>query len=55
MDVAAKNLVRDPRNGGAAVVQISDPQGGAEGYTFDLFWGNDRQPYREPTRTGIPR
>lgn len=52
----SQNLVRDPRNGGSAVVQIEDPQGGAEGYTFDLFWGNDRgpisqgrgdQPYRD--------
>jgi hypothetical protein len=35
-----QTLVRDPRNnGGAAVVQIEDPDGGAEGYTFDLFWG----------------
>jgi hypothetical protein len=36
-----QTLARDPRNnGGAAVVQIEDSQGGAEGYTFDLFWGN---------------
>jgi hypothetical protein len=33
-----QQLVRDPRNGGAAVVQIEDPSGGAEGYTFDLNW-----------------
>jgi hypothetical protein len=33
------DLVRDPRNGGAAVIQIEDQQGGREGYTFDLFWG----------------
>ena len=34
-------LVRDPRNnGGAAVVEIQDSEGGTEGYTFDLFWGN---------------
>jgi hypothetical protein len=33
-------LVRDPRNGGSAVVRIEDPGGGAEGYTFDLYWGN---------------
>jgi hypothetical protein len=33
-------LVRDPRsNGGTAVVQIEDKDGGAEGYTFDIFWG----------------
>jgi len=35
-----QQLVRDPRNGGAAVVRIEDPQGGSEGYTFDLFWSN---------------
>lgn len=34
-----QELVRDPRNGGAAVVRITDPSGGAEGYTFDLTWG----------------
>ena len=32
-------LVRDPRNGGVAVVRIEDREGGAEGYTFDIFWG----------------
>jgi hypothetical protein len=32
----SQTLARDPRNGGAAVVQIADPQGGSEGYTFDL-------------------
>jgi hypothetical protein len=32
-------LVRDPRSdGGVAVVRIEDPQGGREGYTFDLEW-----------------
>jgi hypothetical protein len=35
-----QNLVRDPRNGGAAVVQIEDREGGAEGYTFDIEWGS---------------
>jgi hypothetical protein len=34
-----QQLMRDPRNGGSAVVRIEDPQGGSEGYTFDLFWG----------------
>src|SRR5438270_435675 len=34
-----QELVRDPRNSGAAVVRIEDREGGAEGYTFDLFWG----------------
>jgi hypothetical protein len=33
-----QSLVRDPSRGGAAVVRIEDSQGGAEGYTFDLFW-----------------
>jgi hypothetical protein len=31
-------LVQDPRNGGAAVVEINDPQGGADVYAFDLIW-----------------
>jgi hypothetical protein len=35
-----QELMRDPRQGGGtAVVRIEDPQGGSEGYTFDLFWG----------------
>jgi hypothetical protein len=34
-----QQLVRDPRNGGTAVVRIEDREGGAEGYTFDLIWG----------------
>ena len=33
-----QTLVRDPRNGGAAVVRIEDPASGREGYTFDIFW-----------------
>jgi len=37
-----QTLARDPRNnGGAAVVQIEDSQGGSEGYTFDLLWGGE--------------
>jgi len=35
-----QTLARDPRNGGVAVVQIEDREGGTEGYTFDLTWGN---------------
>src|SRR4029077_13577878 len=35
-----QELVRDPRNGGVAVVQIEDKDGGSEGYTFDITWGN---------------
>ena len=34
-----QTLVRDPRNGGAAVVRIEDSDNGSEGYTFDLTWG----------------
>ena len=33
-----QELIRDPRNGGVAVVRIEDPQAGAEAYTFDLIW-----------------
>jgi hypothetical protein len=34
-----QELIQDPRSGrGAAVVRIQDPDGGAEGYTFDLVW-----------------
>jgi hypothetical protein len=33
-----QTLVRPPAAGGPAVVRIEDPQGGSEGYTFDMFW-----------------
>jgi hypothetical protein len=33
-----QTLVRDPRNGGAAVVRIDDSEGGAQAYTFELVW-----------------
>lgn len=33
-----QELVRDPNNGGAAVIRIDDPKGGSEGYTFDVEW-----------------
>jgi len=52
-----QELVRDPRNGGAVVVQIEDKDGGAEGYTFDLFWdargpnaGGNQPNYQERDR-----
>jgi hypothetical protein len=35
-----QELVKDPRNGGVAVIQIEDKDGGSEGYTFDITWGN---------------
>ena len=34
-----QDLIRDPRNGGVAVVRIEDKDNGQEGYTFDLEWG----------------
>jgi len=34
----SQRLVQDPRNGGVAVVEINDPQGGADVYAFDLVW-----------------
>jgi len=33
-----QTLIRDPQNGGVAVVQIEDRDNGAEGYTFDILW-----------------
>ncbi len=33
-----QTLVRDPRQGGVAVVEIDDKDGGAEGYTFEIMW-----------------
>jgi len=54
-----QSLVRDPRNGGAAVVRIEDPQGGREGYTFDIMWNADNYSqtggdYRGQGRLGPP-
>lgn len=46
-----QDLVRDPRDGGAAVVRIEDSDNGSEAYTFNLSWGNgypatqDRGPF----------
>lgn len=33
-----QTLIRDPQNGGVAIVRIEDRQGGSEGYTFDFTW-----------------
>ncbi len=41
-----QELIRDPRNGGVAVVRISDPSGGAEGYTFEVTWGGGGYEFR---------
>jgi hypothetical protein len=41
-----QQLVREPRNGSPAVIEIEDPENGSEGYTFDITWGGqggDRQ------------
>lgn len=55
-----QTLVRDPGDGrGLAVIRIEDPDGGAEGYTFDLEWrgvggdysrGGDRRDDRRDDR-----
>jgi len=48
-----QELIRDPRQGGTAVVRIEDKDGGSEGYTFDVMWGgydNGRSDYRGPDR-----
>ncbi len=34
-------MIRDPRNGGAAVVRIEDPENGAGVYSFELVWGRE--------------
>jgi hypothetical protein len=57
-----QELVQDPRSGrGAAVVRIQDPNGGAEGYTFDLVWRGagfgsspTAQPWRGSDRASSP-
>lgn len=47
-----QELVQDPSRGrGSAVVRIEDPDGGAEGYTFDLMW---RGPGSDSNRVGPP-
>ncbi|MEO8125435.1 MAG: hypothetical protein ABJF23_12835 [Bryobacteraceae bacterium] len=33
-----QTLIRDPQNGGVAIVQIEDKDSGSEGYTFDVLW-----------------
>jgi hypothetical protein len=45
-----QELIREPRNGGAAVVQIEDKDGGAEGYTFDIVWESGGYPNRNQDR-----
>ena len=49
-----QTLVRSPEGGAPAIVRIEDPQGGSEGYTFDVFWemGNYGTPF--PPGQGAP-
>ena len=46
-----QSLVRDPRNGGVALIEIEDKDNGAEGYTFDIFW--DTRDQRGPGPGGV--
>jgi hypothetical protein len=50
-----QQLIRDPRNGGAAIVRIEDPQGGSEGYTFDIFWNGVNIPAPDRFSERAPR
>ena len=34
----SQQLVREPRNGSPAVIEINDPDNGSEAYTFDITW-----------------
>jgi hypothetical protein len=45
-----QDLVREPRDGGFAVVRIEDPSGGQEGYTFDVMWNGRMGPPPEAYR-----
>jgi hypothetical protein len=50
-----QELVGDPRRGGAAVVRIEDREGGQEGYTFDLTWGQGNGYLNDPRNAGNMR
>jgi len=50
----SQQLVRDPRNGGSAVIRIEDRDNGSEGYTFDVFWGGGGRNYTGGDRGGPP-
>jgi hypothetical protein len=39
-----QQLLREPGNGGSAVVRIDDPDSGSAGYTFDVTWGRAAPP-----------
>lgn len=46
-----QTLVRDPREGGGAVIRIEDPQGGSDRYAFEITW---RGGFGPDTRNGDP-
>jgi hypothetical protein len=50
-----QEVVREPQSGGATVVRIQDPEGGAANYAFVLSWGaSDRPNYSNSPGRGIP-
>jgi hypothetical protein len=42
-----QQLLRGPRDGGAAIVRIEDAGGGPEGYTFDIMWDDAPHPIQD--------
>src|SRR5260370_25387116 len=46
-----QELIRDPRNGGPAVIPIEGPQSGSQGDTFDVTMGNRGGAPATPRRT----
>ncbi len=40
-----QQLIRDPRNGGSAVVRVEDPEAGADSYSFELTWSGGGPQY----------
>ncbi len=53
-----QTLVAGPRqNGGVAVIRIEDPEGGREGYTFDIEWRgrSNRGEYMPGDWVNVPR
>jgi hypothetical protein len=48
-----QELIRDPRNGGVAVVRIEDPEAGPGEYRFDVSWDTNGN-YTAPKVGGYP-
>lgn len=48
-----QTLIRDPRNGGVAVIRLEDRDNGSEGYTFDIFW-ESAGGFARPGQGGYP-